>query len=207
MFHDVLFPIEISYGSTGGPRFSTEIITVASGSEFRNQNWSESRAEFNASSGLQSQDELALLISFFQARAGRTHSFRYRDWSDYTSALNHIDDATSTDQVIGIGDGVATSFQLKKFYPSGPVSRERIITKPVVGSVVAAIQGIDTTNFTVNSLTGIITFDTAPADGDSISVGFVFDVPARFDTDMLSVSLDTYQSGSVSVPIVEVRGE
>lgn len=208
MFDDVLFPIDISYGSTGGPRFSTEIVVVGSGAEYRNQNWSQARAEYNAASGLQSQDELAELISFFYARRGRTRSFRYRDWSDYTSAPNHVDAHSATDQIIGTGDGIKKTFQLKKVYPSGLAAYEREITKPVAGKVLVAVQGIPrSTGWSVNTLSGLVTFDEAPASGDSISAGFEFDVPVRFDTDTLSVSLDDYQCGSVSVPIVEVRNE
>ncbi len=34
-FHDVRFPTDISYGSSGGPGFSTAIIEVDSGAEER----------------------------------------------------------------------------------------------------------------------------------------------------------------------------
>lgn len=208
MFDDVLFPIDISYGSTGGPRFSTEVVVVGSGAEYRNQNWSQARAEYNAATGLQSQDELAELISFFYARRGRTRSFRYRDWSDYTTATNHVDAHSATDQIIGVGDGVKTSFQLKKTYHSGTAPYDREITKPVAGKVLIAVDGVPTTaGWSVNTLSGIVTFDAAPEAGKTMSAGFEFDVPVRFDTDTLSVSLDDYQSGSVSVPIVEVRNE
>ena len=42
-FHDVRFPTAIALGSTGGPERRTEIVTLGSGREQRNQRWSRSR--------------------------------------------------------------------------------------------------------------------------------------------------------------------
>ena len=51
-----------------------------------------------------------------------------------------------------------------------------------------------------------MTFDAAPADGASITAGFAFDVPVRFDTDRLSISVESFHAGDVpSIPVVEVR--
>jgi hypothetical protein len=35
-FHEVRFPTDISYGSSGGPEFSTDIVITSSGHEQRN---------------------------------------------------------------------------------------------------------------------------------------------------------------------------
>jgi len=39
-FIEERFPADISYGMSGGPSFSTDIVTLASGKEHRNVNWS-----------------------------------------------------------------------------------------------------------------------------------------------------------------------
>lgn len=55
--------------------------------------------------------------------------------------------------------------------------------------------------------TGLITFVPAhiPVSGASVTAGFLFDVPVRFDTDRLQINLTGFTSGSIpSIPIVEL---
>ena len=97
------FPDKISFGSSGGPGFNTDVITVNSGYETRNQNWVEARHEYDAAFGVTSEPRLSELIKFFQAMAGKMHTFRYKDFGDYLSCdLQSI--PASTDQIIGTGD-------------------------------------------------------------------------------------------------------
>ena len=52
----------------------------------------------------------------------------------------------------------------------------------------------------------MVTFAAAPAASVAITAGFEFDVPVRFDTDMLDVTLDFERLGSItSIPLIEVR--
>ena len=53
------------------------------GHEQRQGNWSAGRGRWNVATGLQDDNDLAVLIAFFRARAGRLHAFRFKDWSDY----------------------------------------------------------------------------------------------------------------------------
>jgi len=94
-FHDIQFPPEISYGAQGGPEFSTSVITVKSGQESRNQNWSESRIKWDVSTAIKNQTDLEELIAFFRARKGRAHAFRFKDWSDYTATTQINSNNTS----------------------------------------------------------------------------------------------------------------
>jgi hypothetical protein len=65
---------------------------------------------------------------------------------------------------------------------------------------------IDPADFTVDPATGILTFATAPGDGHEVWAGFEFDVPVRFDTDMIDVALKFERLGSInSIPLIEVR--
>ena len=44
-----------------------------------------------------------------------------------------------------------------------------------------------------------------PADGATVTAGYEFDVPVRFDTERLSVSLKAFKAGQIpSIPLVEV---
>ncbi len=94
-----------------------------------------------------------------------------------------------------------------KLYTSGAQSWTRTITKPVAGTVALALNGVpQITGWTVNTSTGVVTFAPAPAPGAAITAGFEFDVPVRFDTDTLDVTLDLERLGSItSIPLIEVR--
>jgi uncharacterized protein (TIGR02217 family) len=109
------------------------------------------------------------------------------------------------DQTIASGDGVTAVFQLTKTYASGAGSWTRAIQKPVDGSVRLAVAGSETDAFTLDTTSGLVTFETAPADGAAITAGFSFDTPVRFDSDSLSVNLASFAAGEIpGVPLVEV---
>ena len=45
-----------------------------------------------------------------------------------------------------------------------------------------------------------------PNEGVEVTAGFEFDVPVRFDTDRLDITLDIERKGSIaSIPLVEIR--
>ena len=204
-FDDIRFPVAISRGSSGGPERRTEIVTTASGREERNSRWADSRRRFNAGFGVKSITDINEVVAFFEERRGRLHAFRWKDQTDFKSC-NASSVVTPTDQALGVGNGVTTGFQLVKSYGTGLRNYTRPITKPVAGTVVAAINGAPTSAFTVNTTTGIITFSTAPAVGQTITAGFSFDVPVRFDTDQLSINLVHFGAGDIpEIPVVEVR--
>ncbi|NRA31674.1 MAG: DUF2460 domain-containing protein, partial [Parvularculaceae bacterium] len=132
--------------------------------------------------------------------------FRFRDWGDHKSCLPS-QDPTSVDQQIGLGDGTQNSFQLVKRYASGSQVWTRSIAKPVAGSVLIALDGLaQAVGWSVDTTTGLISFDTAPTADSVITAGFLFDVPVRFDTDLLDVTLDVERMGSItSIPLLEIR--
>src|SRR5471030_2821848 len=111
-FIEIQFPNDISYGATGGPIYSSDVVSLFSGHEQRNSNWKNARAKYNIASGVKTEKQWQVLIAFFRARRGKAIGFRFKDWSDYSAV----------GQQIGIGDGVKTDFQLVKFYTSGSVA-------------------------------------------------------------------------------------
>lgn len=204
--NDVIFPVDISAGSVGGPGYSTSIVSVASGYEGRNINWTSSRYSYNAAYGIRQEEQLEALLAMFHVANGRGHSFRYTDFLDYKSRTI-ADDPVFDDQTIGTGDGVETDFQLIKTYASAAQTKVRNVTKPY-GTVLIGIDGTpQSSGFTVDMETGIVTFSSAPGDTLVVTAGYTFHVPVRFDTDSLPFSLETYQLGATEVPLVEVRGE
>jgi len=205
-FHEDRFPDNISRGARGGPERRTQIVELASGDEERNASWANSRRRYDVAYGIRRADELAAVVAFFEARNGRLYGFRYKDWADYKSGLPS-QPVTPTDQLIGTGDGIVTSFALLKHYTSGAQAWTRTIAKPVAGSVRLALDGVEQmSRWSVDTTTGVVSFDSAPGAGVVISAGFDFDVPVRFDTDTLDVTLDIERLGSItSIPLLEIR--
>lgn len=207
-FHDIRFPANLSFGSLGGPERRTEIVTLANGFEERNTPWAQARRRYDAGLGLRALDDVETLIAFFEARQGMLHGFRWKDWADFksTRASRAV---TALDQSLGNGDGVTHDFALAKTYRSGDWATTRLITKPVAGTVRVALGGTEVGEslaWTIDLNTGIISFVSPPAIGAEITVGFEFDVPVRFDTDLIQVSVASFQAGDVpKVPVVEVR--
>lgn len=197
-FVETRFPTDIAYGSAGGPEYSTDVVIMQSGYEQRNSNWSQARVRYNVAYGIKTQTQLDTLIAFFRARKGRADGFRFKDWTDYKV----------TGQLIGTGNGSLTSFQLVKTYASGAISETRIINKPVSGTLKIYLGGVlqSGSAYSVNTTTGVITFTTAPGSSVAVTADFEFDIPARFDTDRLSATLESYGANSVDeIPVVEIR--
>jgi hypothetical protein len=113
----VRFPDNISRGARGGPERRTQIVELASGDEERNASWANSRRRYDVAYGIRRADDLAAVVAFFEARNGRLHGFRFKDWGDHKSCLPS---GTRADRsAIGTGDGATTAFQLVKRYASG----------------------------------------------------------------------------------------
>ena len=205
-FHEVRFPDNISRGARGGPERRTQIVELASGDEERNASWANSRRRYDVAYGIRRADDLAAVVAFFEARNGRLHGFRYKDWADYKSGLPS-QTITSIDQQIGTGTGSLKTFQLAKRYVSGAQSWTRTIANPVAGTVRVALGMVEQiSGWTVDTTTGVVTFTIAPGNGVVVRAGFEFDVPVRFDTDVLDVTLDIERLGSItSIPLLEIR--
>jgi uncharacterized protein (TIGR02217 family) len=119
------------------------------------------------------------------------------DWTDFKA----------TGQLLGAGDDATTEFQLVKRYPSGSAVEVRTIAKPVAGTVRIYFNGVEQlSGWSIDVTTGIVTFRAPPASDVEITATFEFDVPVRFDTDHMSVTIETYKLHRwQQIPIVELR--
>lgn len=209
-FHEVRFPTDISLRSSGGPERRTEVVVLGSGYEERNTRWADSRRRYDAGYGIKSIADLYQVIAFFEERRGRLYGFRWQDKTDQKSCAPDAAPAAS-DQSVGTGDGAMASFQLKKTYGSAFAPYERAITKPVLGSVLIAVDGVvqvESTDYVVDTTNGIVTFlpGREPPAGSAITAGYEYDVPVRFDTDELKIDLSSFEAGKIqNIPVVEIR--
>lgn len=205
-FHEATFPARLAFGSTGGVERRTEVVTLASGWERRSTPWAHGRRRWLIGAGVRSLDDAAALVTFFEARRGRLYGFRFRDFADCRSGAPSAG-PTPVDQVLGTGDGVRTAFQLIKRYGDGPDAVVREIRKPVAGTVSVGVGGLARPDgWSVDATTGVVAFASPPAVGAVVTAGFEFDTPARFDTDRIDVTLESFDAGRVvAVPLVEIR--
>ncbi|WP_332681438.1 DUF2460 domain-containing protein [Bosea sp. (in: a-proteobacteria)] len=208
-FHEVRFPVEIARGARGGPERLTQVVTLASGREVRNSRWAHSRRRYDAGFGVRTLDALSTIVAFFEERRGRLYGFRWRDRLDWKSCAPSGVPAAS-DQEIGIGDGATRVFQLGKLYGGLHAPYVRRISKPVAGTVLVAVDGVvqaQPASVSCDHATGLLSFAVghAPAAGAVVSAGFSFDMPVRFDLDMIEVDLSAFEAGDIpKIPIVEI---
>jgi uncharacterized protein (TIGR02217 family) len=209
-FHETRFPTAISRAAHGGPERRTNVVVLGSGAEERNARWADSRRSWNAGYGVKSLNDLHAVIAFFEERRGRLIGFRWRDPMDFKSCPPESTPA-ALDQQLGTGDGTTAVFQLTKRYGSTFNPWTRDIKKPVAGTVLIAVASVvqtPTADYTVDHATGLVTFQPGhiPAATQAVTAGFEFDVPVRFDTDRLEISIQGFRHGAIpSIPIVEIR--
>lgn len=209
-FHEVRFPTAISRGAQGGPERRTDVVVLGSGYEERNSRWADSRRSYNAGYGVKSLDDLHAVIAFFEERRGRLYGFRWRDHADWKSCAPEGVPAAG-DQVIGTGDGIQATFTLTKVYGGAFAPWTREVRKPIEGSVLVAVDAVlksAGTDYVVDHASGTVAFQpgAVPGAGAVVTAGFEFDVPVRFDTDKLEISLQGFRHGAIpNIPIVEIR--
>ncbi len=187
--NSAIFPVDINLGSSGGPVFSTDVIEYGNGTEFRDSKWSSSRATINAAYNIKRREDALGIFNLFQVAKGRLNSFRVKDILDFSSKANGHGTPAQTDQTIGTGNGATTQFQIIKTYTRDGYTQTRKITAPITGSLLVEVDGVlktETTDYTVDYTTGIITFVVAPPNEDVVKVGYFYHVKMRFDTDDLS---------------------
>ncbi|GAA0609698.1 TIGR02217 family protein [Brevundimonas kwangchunensis] len=204
-FHEARLPARLAFGSTGGVERRTEVVTLASGYERRSTPWAAGRRRYLIGANLRSLDDVAALTDFFEARRGRLYGFRFRDFADFRSCPPGATPG-ALDQVLGEGDGSRTTFILVKRYGEGDDGWVRTIAKPVEGTVRVAVDGAEVEDFEVETMTGLVTLAVAPAEGATVTAGFEFDTPVRFDADRIEVTLESFEAGRMAaVPLIEVR--
>ena len=155
-----IFPAlpSLAWSSFKRPTFSTRISKRTSGREVRASNYAYPLYEFELTYEVLRADtayqELQQLMGFFLQRQGQFDSFLYRDPTDCVVAS----------QVIGVGDGVTTSFPLVRdlggwVEPIGQAANQPTVT---VGGAPSSAWGL--------TLPNVITFAAAPLLGQQIQV-------------------------------------
>lgn len=196
------------YGAVGGLSFRTTAIATNSGYEKRNQQWaiplgSWQLGDRSGESAL-TNDQYHYLSSFHLAMRGSARSFLFKDWNDFELDREQI----------GVGNGSNKVFQLQKTYRVGGESFVRPIKKPKIDDAIVQVGAarLSKLDYSLSEDTGILTLNTAPANGEPVFVSCEFYVPVRFEQDRLEArfeNADIEQGirlyGISSLSVVEVR--
>lgn len=201
---DVIFPVGVSWGTTGGPEWLVEIVSKASGYEERNTPWSAPLRSYDAKYGVRTHDELYEVLELYLVAMGPLRGFRLLDWTDYRSGPPQKV-PTATDQPLGAGDGVRTAFPLAKTYKVGPHLATRRINKPF-GTILVAVNGVAVTSgFTVDMADGVVSFAEPPSTGAALTWGGQFHVPVRFAGKLDQIAVRGQIGDIPSIPLKEIR--
>ena len=160
------------------PKFPATIVkTAVSGREVRLQMASQPTWDFKVSyewlnNATPSTGDLQTLLAFFLSRNGQAQPFFFYDPGD-----NAV-----SGQLIGTGNGTATTFQLCRAVANGLNNAFVENIYAVLGTPTVAVGGVGTSAFTIGPY-GTITFTTAPANGASIFWSGQFLFLCRFAQD------------------------
>ena len=189
--------LDVEAGARAFPMFSTEIIDLDGGGEVRNSRWlyPKHRFEFNLSPDLRDGQAYLEFRSLWYACAGAHETFRFTHWADFSG--DH--------ELLGVGTGAQTQFQLVKNYTSGAITRQRKITRPIEGTVIIYVNGVAVAG-TVDTATGIVTLNVAAPNGQQVRASFEYDIEVRFmDDEIELVGLTDQLEQPVSITLIEVR--
>ena len=205
-FVEEQFPTRISYGAAGGAGWKTTVLKTPGGFEQRISNRSEYLGDWDVAQAIQDDADVDELINFFNSVQGRLIGYRYKDFKNFTSSVFGVI-ISDTDQTIGTGTGSLAVFQLIKTFTLGALSIVKTIKKPVADTVIISLDDVSQpSGWTVDTATGIVTFDSAavPGSGVVVKAGYEFDHIARFETDVQELVATAPELGEwPSVLIVE----
>jgi uncharacterized protein (TIGR02217 family) len=190
-FIETQFPVGISYRSVGGPAFSTTVVGVESGQEYRAAGWGQALRRYEINHDARLPDITSQIVSLFMVAQGRLNGFRLKDWTDFA--------ATSAEGIFVMLTSI--TFQAYKRYTFGAETHDRKIVKL---ATTPSVTGGSSPSWNLN--TGVLTV----ASGTPTAWAGQFDVPVRFDTDELKPELISKSGGQFvvgfkSIPLVELR--
>lgn len=221
-FYRALLPPCFDEGSEAYPVRPVDIVRSASGSPIRRSRRSQSYREFQVTFNTRRRNDILDIISHYEVMGGSEHSFPMRDKFDFKSgqpdAVVTAIDATLLTTTGTPADGVTATFQAQKQYrftltDMTIIAVNRTIKIIKTGTLLVAVDGVlktETTHYTVNYDTGVITFTggNIPAGGSpaaSVTAGFEFYVKCCYGPQNPVQTLVGLKAGAVaSILLYEV---
>jgi len=178
------FNTEFRYGLSGGPGFSTTVVTSVSGHESSNSHWSIPLGKWTTGPDLYTRLELVDIYNFFMICRGQAQAFRFKAWEDFEA---------SGDEGRTSLTATANVLQLFKRYQVVAAMVDVPIRRPVpLGfqlwsqdpTTLARTLLVRETDYNIDFETGLITGRT-DADAPNLRWTGTFDKWVKFTTDHL----------------------
>lgn len=162
------------------PVWSSRVQTAASGRDQVAELWSYPLYKFTLTYEVLDSDQLALLTGFFNACRGRSRAFLFTD----------PEQNTVTNGQFGTGTGSVSHFQLLRSISgfAEPVLAPLSVTAVRLGGLTLA-----TSSYSVDPLTGVVTFTSPPAAGAVLTADFTYAFRCRFLADQAEFAQFAYQ--------------
>lgn len=202
------FPVLLTYGANGGPRFVTQRVETGSGFAYKNSQLANPLHEYQFDTGNWTIEQYQILKAFQLSVAfGELNNFRFKDLFDYAA----------TAEPIGTGDGANLVFQLQKTYtsPSGNRTYVRKLTQIAGGftgdpTPQIFVNGtlVAPANYTLSLSTGALAFHAGQAPGNTLPVAWTgqFDVPVEILGDYTPGTYDDFNKINIKgLTVREVR--
>lgn len=179
---------KIKMGASFAEQYAVNIVTTSGGNEYRSLIHPFPARTFDISQLLEKSETYSYILALYHRAHGQYAGFRIRCYDEFSS-----NSATGTPTALDQPTLTltATTRQLVKQYGTNKTAGAsgypyRQIKKPVAGTVLVAKNGtpLSGVDFSVNTTTGIVTVPTAII-SDTITAGFEFDWPVRFNGSMV----------------------
>lgn len=186
-----------AYGWQGGPEFKTATVAMRNGRERRNGDWAEAHHSFSVPFLNINKENYLLIKQGHLLARGALFNFKFRDELDYEAI----------EEIFGEGDGVETTFQLRKVSAIEGVSYTRntyvVADTPADPTPVILVNGLPETH-TIDYDRGLVTFSSAPANGAVLEGTWNFALWVHFGQDNLPFSIDNKNARNGVVSLIEV---
>lgn len=215
-----VFPLDIS-GLGSSPIYHTTVTAGGSANESRNIDWQDALWDYDLRFTVRTHEHVHIGLHFFHTCYGKGYGFLIKDLADYdfSNRFGEVEYQILTGLIPAAGG--RTEWQIFKTYQD-ELARyvRRDIYFPIPDTVSVKIGGVEVNpaDYTVDYTTGVIEFDSAPANGSAISVKCEFYTAVRFETDRFPAEALTYsidnngvETGSLwqiePIPLVALRYE
>lgn len=189
---DAILNEEVAYGFQGGPEYMTSAVELENGIEIRDSKWKYPRHKYSAEFDNLDDAVRDTIINVFHACRGKRHSFKFKDWNDFTATNEPLN--VSAEYI-----GTTNPVQLYKTYNFGIAYTIRPVQAVATATIYlggVAISG------TVDTETGMFTPAVAWVAGSYTWSG-EFYVWVRFDSDYNSFTINSWRANTASVDLVE----
>lgn len=190
-FYNARLPNRVAAGFQGGPEFSTAIVSLANGDEYRNKEWVYPRHRYSAELGLFDDASREELIAAIWLCAGAHGTLRFKDWNDYQVTASPLT----------VAAGTKTPVQLSKRYTFGGANFTRPVKLIVRAKVYEA--GVEVPG-SYSDTTGLFTPTNNWGAGSHTWTG-EFDVLVRFANDYNPLTARHRNARTTTIELVEVN--